>query len=179
MVSPGEKAAGIVEKLTKVDILDFFIKYIGPSSSHRSKFSVHAHSHIKPGTTTNFSIAASKVFLQDLKAAQVPVNEPQYHGLAKAEPSVDAAVGFWDQYLGKLPNISKEKKTELLGRIKELGKLHPVEKKANTEGKLKEGTVVIDDLTTFRKGLGLSKPVKAVIPLVVEEIPSDGVNPKL
>jgi insulysin len=168
-----------VETLTKVDIIDFFVKYISPSSPHRSKLSIHVNSQINAGATTNFSVAASKVFLQDLKAAEVPVNEPQYHALSKAEPSVDAVIGFWSPYLEKLPNVSAEKRNELLARVKELAKKHPMENKNSIEGKLKEGTVVIEDLAEFRKGLQMSNPATPVIPLVVEEMPPDGVSSRL
>jgi insulysin len=168
-----------VETLTKEDILDFFVKYISPSSPHRSKLSIHINSQIKPGATTNFSVAASKFFLQDLKAANVPVNEPQYHALSKAEPSVDAVIGFWSPYLEKVPNVSAEKRNELLAKVKELAKIHPMENKNNVEGKLKEGTIVIEDLAEFRKGLEMSKPVTPVIPLVVEEMSPDGMSSRL
>jgi insulysin len=169
----------MVETLTKVDILDFFIKYISPSSPHRSKLSIHMNSQIKPGTTTNFSVAASKVFLQDLKVAKIPVNEPQYHALSKAEPSVDTIISLWSQYLEKLPNVSAEKRNELLARVKELAKTHPTENTSSVEGKLKEGTIVIGDLPDFRKCLELSKPITPVIPLVVEEMSPDGMSSRL
>ncbi|KAG8828958.1 Insulinase (Peptidase M16), partial [Serendipita sp. 399] len=121
-----EKNARRIEQLTLEEMIEFYDAFIDPASTSRAKLSMHMHSQTKPSAKSNFSVAASKVFLEDLKEAQVPVDEAQYTALSKTEPSVDAVVGFWTKYLGTLASLSAEKRQRLLERIKEIAELHPV-----------------------------------------------------
>jgi insulysin len=171
----------LIEKFTLQDAVSFFETYIDPSSSSRTKLSIHMNSQVKPGSITNFSVAASKVYLEDLKAAQVPVNEAQYHALSKAEPSVDAVIGFWEPYLTKLPQVTQEKRDQLLQKVKQLAEQHPAAAQSDTtpSDKLRDDTIVVDDLAVFKKGLQFSKPATPVIPLEVTPVPIDNTPSKL
>lgn len=175
----GEKTASIVEGLILSDVLEFFSKYIDPASSTRSKLAMHIYSQVPASQTTNFSIAASETFLVDLKANQVPVDETQYRELSKAEPAVDTVVKFWDTYLSKLPNLPAERKVQLLERVDQLAKENPANTKWKSEGKLKEGVVLIEDLAKFKKSLQASAPARAVMALEVEEVPVLDVGSRL
>ncbi|PVF92439.1 hypothetical protein CPB86DRAFT_819632 [Serendipita vermifera] len=174
-----EKQANLIEQFSLQDVVGFFEKYIDPSSPSRAKLSIHMNSQVKPGSIANFSVAASKVYLEDLKAAQVPVDEAQYHALSKAEPSVDAVIGFWEPYLTKLPHVTQEKREQLLQRVKHLAAEHPAAQTDTTSDRLREDTIVVDDLAVFKKGLPLSKPATPVIPLEVTPIPLDNTPSKL
>ncbi|KAG8817090.1 Insulinase (Peptidase M16) [Serendipita sp. 401] len=160
-----EKNARRIEKLTLEDMVEFYNTYVDPESTSRAKLSMHIHSQSKPSTNSNFSVAASKVFLEDLKEAQVPVDEAQYTTLSKAEPSVDSVVGFWTKYLGTLATLTPERRQKLLDRIKELAELHPVKPVEGSSGVLKEGTIIVDDLQAFKKTLQMSRPTVSVIDL--------------
>jgi insulysin len=184
------KSAALVETLTLSDLQEFYAAYVDPRSKQRAKLSIHLHAHAKPASKTpagaapiKFSVEASNFFLVDLKAAQIPVDEPQYIALSKAEPPLDAVLQFWTTHLGNVPFISKEKRERLLERAKELAKLHPVgiqgAEDLTNKGRLLEGTIVVDDLETFKKGLPLSKVAVPVMALEVEEVPNDNVGPKL
>ena len=176
-LSAGEKNARRIEKLTLADIVDFYTSFIHPESQSRAKLSVHMHSQVKLSNGSNFSVAASEVFLERLKAAQVPVDEPQYQALSKAEPSIDAVIGFWTPYLNTLPTLTAQKRDELLGAIKTIAAEHPTGGNKDVSGKLREGTVVVEDIAAFKRGLAMSEPAKPVMELnpVLESQP----NPKL
>jgi insulysin len=184
------KSAALVETLTLSNLQEFYAAYIDPRSKQRAKLSIHLHAQAKPASKTpagaasiKFSVEASNLFLVDLKAAQIPVDEPQYIALSKAEPPLDAVLQFWGTHLGNVPFISTEKKEQLLERAKELAKLHPVgiqgtEDLAN-KGQLLEGTIVVDDLKAFKKTVPVSNMAVPVMALEVEEVPSDNVGPRL
>lgn len=171
----------MIETITLPEMIEFYDKVINPSSPSRTKLSIFMNSQVKPGTTSKFSVAASQELLKDLKSAQVPVDEVQYANLSKSEPPVETALGFFSQYLDKVPFVSQEKKTQLLERVKELARLHPVQTSPElvTEGKLKEGTIIIDDLVAFRKSLEMAKPARPVMSLEEEGIGSEVVESKL
>ena len=184
------KSAAIVETLTLSDLQEFYAVYIDPRSRQRAKLSIHLHAQAKPASKTppgtasmKFSVEASNLFLVDLKAAQIPVDEPQYIALSKAEPPLDAVLQFWTTHLGNVPFISKEKREQLLERAKELAILHPVGMQgaddSMNKGRLLEDTIVVDDLKTFKKQLPLSEVAVPVMALEVEEVPSDNIGPKL
>jgi insulysin len=151
--------------------------------------SIHLHAPAKPARKTpaaaaiKFSVEASNRFLVDLKAAQIPVDEPQYISLSKAEPPLDAVLQFWTTHLRNVPFISIEKREQLLERAKELAKLHPVgvqgAEDLTNKGQLLEGTIVVDDWGSFKKTFPLSKVAVPVMALEVEEVPSDNIGPKL
>jgi hypothetical protein len=143
------------------------------------------NSQVKPAETTippvKFSAGAADALLKDLKAAQIPVDEAQYAALSKSEPPLDVAVEFFKQYMSQIPSIPSEKKTQFLERIKELAKLHPAQSASEplSQGKLKEGTIIIEDLAAFRKSLEGAKPAKAVMSLEEEGLSSEVAEPKL
>lgn len=178
-----------MESLTLSDMQGFYSTYIDPSSTQRAKLSIHMHAQAKPkasegaGVSDKFSVEASNAFLVDLKAAQIPVDEPQYIALSKAEPPLQAVLQFWTMHLDKVPFINKAKKEQLLARARELASKHPVSASTaegvTTNGGLKEGTIIIEDLAKFKKGLQLSKPAVPLMSLEVEEVPVDNVGPKL
>ncbi|KIM22228.1 hypothetical protein M408DRAFT_333007 [Serendipita vermifera MAFF 305830] len=183
------KSAALIENLTLSDIQEFYAAHIDPNSKQRAKLSIHVHAHAQAAATKaadkpiKFSVAASNAFLVDLKSAQVPVDEPQYLALSKAEPPLDAVLQFWTMHLGQVPFISNEKKEHLLARAKELALQHPVAAPAvgdaPSTGKLRDGTIVIGDLMEFKKGLQLFKPATPVMGLEVEEVPADSVGSRL
>ena len=138
--------------------------------------SVHAHPQAKP--TAQFSIAASQIFLEDLKSRDVPVDEAQYTKLSAAEPPVEAIKKFWTPYLTNLPTLPKESVTLLLARIDELARLHPVAN-ADEDNSLPSDVVVIRDLAKWKTTLELSP---APIPYSGPDVEQDSegtVSPKL
>jgi len=183
------KSASLVEKLTLEDILEFYATYIDPRSEKRAKLSIHLHAQAKPGgkdqgiSPVRFSVEASNAYLVDLKAAQVPLDEAQYIALSKAEPPLEVVLQFWTGHMMSVPFISKEKRGQLLERAKELAALHPVAAQSGdgllNKGRLLEGTIVVESLAEFKKGLPLSKPAVPVMALEVEQVPSDNVGSKL
>lgn len=149
----GERQAQLVEKLTLNDVLDFYDTFLLPTSSTRSKLSIHAHPKAK--STAQFSKAAAQVFLEDLKSRSVPVDEAEYTKLSAAEPPVEAVKKFWTPYLANLPTLPQESATFLLARIGELARLHPVAK-ADEDHSLPPDVVVIGDLAKWKTTLELS-----------------------
>lgn len=168
-------------------MIEFYDTFINPSSPNRTKLSIFMNSQVKHGTTAppvKFSVAAAEELLKDLKAAQIPVDEVQYAALSKSEPPLDNALAFFGQYMDKIPFITPEKKTQFLERVKELARLHPGPNALNaseplSEGKLREGTIIIEDLAAFRKSLEGARPAKAVMSLEEEGLSSEVAEPKL
>lgn len=172
----GERQARLIENLTLKDVLEFYDAFLLPSSPTRSKLSIHAHPQAK--STTQFSVTASQVFLEDLKSRGVPVDEAEYTKLSAAEPSLEAVKAFWTPYLSNLPTLPKESATSLLARIDDLVQLHPVTK-AGEDGSLPSGVVVIGDLAKWKTTLELSP---APIPYSGPDVEQDyegAASPKL
>lgn len=158
------------------EVQELFINYIHPDAQNRAKISIHLSSQVKP--TLNFSVAASKVFLAHLKEHKVPVDEPRYHELSKAEPSVEAVKAFWAPYLGQLPMISAETKAKLLSKVEELAKAHPTEEAIDIPADVTIDATPIKDLATFKQSLVMSAAPIPVFPLEVEAV-ADSTTPKL
>jgi insulysin len=152
MVCLGERQAQLIEKLTLNDVLEFYDAFLLPSSSTRSKLSIHAHPKAKD--LAQFSVVASQVFLEDLKSRDVSVDDAQYTKLSAKEPSVEAVKTFLAPYLSTVP---EESTTSLLARIDELARLHPVVK-ADEDSSLPSDVVVIGDLAKWKTALELSPP---------------------
>ena len=172
----GERQAQLIENLTLNDVLEFYDAFLLPSSSTRSKLSIHAHPRVKP--TAQFSVAASQVFLEDLKSRDVPVDEAEYTKLSAAQPPVEAVKEFWTPYLSNLPTLPKESATLLLARIDELARLHPVAK-GDENSSLPSDVVVIGNLAKWKNTLELSP---APIPYSGPDVEQDfegTVSPKL
>lgn len=124
------------------------------------------NSQVKPEPIPKFGLAAFEAFLRELELAQIPVEKLDYASLPKADPPVDTAVEFFSQYVGKMGTISEDRKTQLLDKVKELAKVHPVTSSGEQEeGKLREGTIIIEDLATFKQSLEKVKPTTSNISL--------------
>lgn len=172
----GERQARLIEKLTLNDVLEFYDAFIVPTSPTRSKLSIHAHPKAK--SSTQFSKAASQLFLEDLKSRGVPVDEEQYTKLSAAEPSVEKVKEFWTPYLSSLSTLPKESATLLLARIDELSLLHPAAK-TDEDSSLPSNVVVIGDLAKWKSTLQLSPAPIAYSGPDVEQDSEGAMSPKL
>ena len=143
----GEREAQLIETLTLNDVLDFYDTFLLPTSSTRSKLSIHAHPKAK--STAQFSKVAAQIFLEDIKSWDVPVDEAEYTKLSATEPSVEAIKKFWTPYLSDSPAL-----TLLLARIDELAQLHPVVKA--DDNSLPSDVVIIGDLAKWKTTLQLT-----------------------
>ncbi len=175
-LSVGERQAQLIEKLSLNDILEFYDALILPTSTTRSKLSLHAHP--KPKSSAQFSKAASQSFLEDLKSRGVPVDEEQYTKLSAAEPSVENVKKFWTPYLSNLSTLPQESATLLLARIDELSLLHPAAK-TDENNSLPSNVVVIGDLAKWKTTLQLSPPPIPYSGPDVEQDSEGTMSPKL
>ena len=148
----------ILRKSSLEDVVKFFDAYVHPDSATRRKLSVHMHSQSVPSTPgVKFSVAASEAFLTMLKKHGIPVDEPQYRELSKAEAPLEAVQGFWTATLEQTPGLEKADKEKLLNAIEELARLHAVGVEVVDGGKaeLRKSAVMIEDIARFKAGLSL------------------------
>lgn len=149
----------VLRKASLDDVLTFFNAYVHPDSATRRKLSVHLRSQNVPSQPgMKFSVAASEAFLSMLKGEGIPVDEPQYRELSKAEPPVEAVRAFWTDFLAKAPGLKSDDKDRLLSAIEELARTHPMEEVQVVEGgkvELRKDTVVIEDIAKFKASLPL------------------------
>lgn len=157
----GAVDAEILANVSKQDVLDLFMTYIHPSSTLRSKLSVHMRADTAP--PPKFSVAASEAYLTALKAQGVEVQEDEYRKLSAAEPPVPAVKAFWTNHFGTLPNLSAETAQKLLFSIDRLAKEHAVvSSETVTEGKLSDSVTHIQNMSLFKAGLTVSKAATPV-----------------
>lgn len=117
------------------------------------------HSQSVPTTpNVRFSVAASEAFLSMLKDHGVPVEEQEYRALSKAEPPLESVQGFWNTTLASMPGLDSANKQKLLDAIEELAHSHPMDRVELVNGgqaELRKGTVMIEDIASFKASLPL------------------------
>lgn len=147
----GDLEADIVKSLSKDDVLSFFMAYVHPDSPTRSKLSVHLCSQKSP--SPRVSLKAAQVLLAHFKAAGIPVKEAEFNAAAKLQLSTDVHQAAWRDYFEKDdPAFDKKIAAELVDLIAKVAKQYPLEDDS-VDGKLKDGTVYIDNMAALKSRL--------------------------
>jgi insulysin len=143
----GDNDARVLEKVTKDDIISLFLSRVHPSSSTRSKLSVHLRSQKPP--PPRMSAAAVEAFEALLK-------RPELAGRWKEElagdetPIVDDFRKYWE---------SQDIEPEILAAIPDLVVKYPMERQAARM----EGVTYIEDVEAFKKSLEISEESRPLV----------------
>ncbi len=162
---PGDKDAEVLKAVTKDSVIHLFNKYIHPSSSTRSKISIHLQSQY---TGVKFDANQAMPLVQSFITKGVPVSQESLQQLMATSPSLEVVQGFARQALEAAEGLSETDRKELEGGVAALGNAQV----ANGDEQavvLRDGNVIITDIESLKASLRPSKAAQPVIPLKVEE----------
>ncbi|KAH8732027.1 Metalloenzyme, LuxS/M16 peptidase-like protein [Phaeosphaeriaceae sp. PMI808] len=163
-----------LDKLTKKDMVDFYKHFISPSSSKRSKLSVHLQAQSKPKELTfeqkkESSIAALKVILAEHK---IDAKQEELQSSINDTASVDAIPDAVSTYLSSVLKLEANMVEKVLDETKAaLGVADsglPAEPEVlNKTADIESVTdalhpVLIKDMHTFKAGMQVSAGVRPV-----------------
>jgi insulysin len=138
--------------------VQLFIARIDPSSSTRSKVSVHLRAQKAQPKRT--SIEALDAFDAVLRSADARLNDEHSGWRAEiasdneTEPLASAVSEYWRKKF-EASEIASEEQQRLLAELERVVRENP--SSADDEGKLAEGAVVIEDPKTFKAGLKVAE----------------------
>ncbi len=160
----GKKDSILLQTVTKAEVLSLFTDFIDPTSSRRSKLSVH----MKPTRPAlrGFSFAAAQGFITLLRSHSVSVDEEQYLELSGRESSLAEVKAHWaDVLLGSnratdpdKRQLNEANKQKLLAGLEELVERHPA--LGDEKFELSPSVVFVTNPEEFKSKLRLSSPVK-------------------
>lgn len=139
------KDAVELEKATKEEVVEIFMRHIHPSSETRRKLSIHLCSQVQG---PKFDPASAMPIIQKLGEKGVPIPQEQVVQLMASNPGLEQVQGFAKQVLSQVP-LSEADKTEILGMVAALG---VAEEK---EVPIRAGNVFINDIVEWKAGLNL------------------------
>ncbi|KZT61593.1 hypothetical protein CALCODRAFT_491143 [Calocera cornea HHB12733] len=163
-------------KLTKQDVIDFFMQHIHQSSSTRAKLSVHMRSKGKGAAVPKFTMDAAKALLPTLKEHNLPIQEDQYFALSTPEPPLSAVTEFMQGFMASV-QLPKDAAKEVMSALNKAARDHPAKAApAADDVKLSADAVLIEDVPTFQAGLLQSKAALPV-PQIDLDIPAKNGTP--
>lgn len=152
---PGTIDADELKKVTRQDVIRLFMAKIHPASRDRSKLSLHMQSQKAPGTRVSYT--AALIYLKAVKAKDIYVDEPIFHGFMKTEPPLEFVRSFWaGHFRTLLPDLSQNDAEELIKTLERAVRIHPPTN-VDDQGRLSEDAVLVRDMTAFKAGLMMSK----------------------
>lgn len=147
--------AARLANITKDDVQALFATYIDPTSSTRSKLSVHMRPQKAPAK--KFSLPAAQAFLVSLRTAGAFVeDEEAFLTQCSDEPTVSSIKEKWERTL-KEQNLPAE---ALLAELDQLAETYPALGQGHVD--LHPKTTFVTDMNSFRNSLkatGFAKPV--------------------
>ncbi|EJU00764.1 insulin-degrading enzyme [Dacryopinax primogenitus] len=147
-------------KLTKQDVIDFFMEHVHQSSPTRAKLSVHMrsrHANKSGAAPARFTMDAAKALLPTLKEYKLPIEEDQYFALSAPEPPLAAVTEFMQGFLASI-QLHEDEVHKVMAALEQAAKDHPAKSvEGEAEFKLSPSAVIIDDVPTFQAGLVLCK----------------------
>ncbi|TCD63541.1 Insulinase (Peptidase M16) [Steccherinum ochraceum] len=152
----------VLKTITKQDILDFFMKYIHPSSPTRAKISVH----MKSGKPRPKKVdAAALPVMAELASSRGVTNIPEAWTeelTADGEALLDPVVAFWKDLLAKDGSgVSSDAAPALLADISAVADKYPAA--SQREGAIPESVTVLTDMEVLRARLLPSSPPKPTV----------------
>ena len=147
----GSKDVAELATVTKDEVLALFLSHVHPSSTTRSKLSVHSRS--QQPRPKHVSIAAAEAFERLVQEAGIAVDGISWREdfAADAEPLASDFTKHWEG----------EAVEKLLVALPELLEMHPA--RADSEGALRDGVIHIEDPKAFRASLKVSEPPKPLV----------------
>ena len=165
----GQRQTDIVnlKSSTKQDVLDLFMSRVHPSSSTRSKLSVHMRSTFRGMV---FDVASAQPLIEGFAKHGVAIDEASVQALLANAPPLKDVKAFANSAIAQAVagGLSEEGKKDLeclVGGLKE--KEGGIKSDAD-DVQLRAGNVFIEDIHKFKAGLIPSKAAYPVEPLKVE-----------
>jgi insulysin len=162
--------AEFLKTISKPDLISFFMQHVHPSSPTRAKLSVHMQSQKPP--VKHVSEAAAGMFATMLQEAGLllPSSDINWREgvMEHGAPSVPDFLKFWGTSLSAQagpqtqPDPEKVAKAkEIFEKLLELLARYPDE--GDSEGKLREDVVLIEDVKKFKDGLEVTDLPKPLV----------------
>lgn len=158
-----------IAKTTKEEVVDLFMKYIHPSSTSRSKLSVHLNSTAAP--SLRFSSKAVDALEQAVNAQGLPVPKEAFDALRAQQPAIETVKDMASGAMAQSPTpLPAEAVKQMLGLVDSLAAQFPYTDGAAVEKKLEQVKKVesaipaeeVKDATSFKARLN---PSKAAVPV--------------
>jgi len=161
-----------IREITKNEMIDFYNKYIDPSSPGRSKVSVHLHAAAKPDSAEMKPVLA-KTISEQISKLGITVD---VQGLTAALADVDISKsdGILSAVVGHIEKTQKVAE-DTLSALKEQGQklmkgLPQFGGSANDAEDLGDfGEDITEDIASFKAGLEISRGARPVKPLEMFE----------
>ncbi|KAG5459003.1 MAG: Metalloenzyme, LuxS/M16 peptidase-like protein [Olpidium bornovanus] len=158
-----------LRKVTKDDLLAFFMEYIHPSSRTRSKISVHLRSQAPPKVAHVVVDAAQVISCLNAHGMTTPKAEDIEAAVAGGIENLEQSVR---QLMVNQDGVEEERLEALIKSVADLaaaGQPGPVVENTGVTGEeqneLPPGNVVIEDLVKFKADCALSRAPQPVVPL--------------
>lgn len=145
--------------ITKEDLIALFKRRVHHSSPERAKVAVHLKAQ-KP-RPKRMSEAAASAFAHSVEQTGVLVDHAKWREelFGHGEPLQTEVAAYWQRTLGD--SLSAESAKELLDTLPKHAEAVP--STSEYEGKLREGTAVVEDPKAYRSQSRLTDPPKPVI----------------
>ncbi len=156
----GDKDAAVLAKVSKQDIIDFFMRYVHPSSSTRRKLSIHLTSSYK-GAKLDQNKAQALVMAFKMK--NVTTSDSEMMALMGSSPSLQDIQAYGKKCLAATKDLSEMDRAALEKQVQDLG-----ESAGESEDvKVRSSNVVVKDIVRWKAEL---IPSKAATPLMDFEV---------
>ncbi|KAF8059523.1 Metalloenzyme, LuxS/M16 peptidase-like protein [Lyophyllum atratum] len=141
-----ESDAGLLKTLTKNDVLQFFLSHVHPTSSTRSKLSVHVVS--QKALPKRVSFAAFQAFRALLHEAKIDIHEIAWEECMGSDgnPLITNFIDYWREVF-----VTKGNLNGFLDAIPELVEKYPIDN--GSSGRFCSGSSCIEGLKGFKAGL--------------------------
>ncbi len=180
-----------IEKLSKQDVVDFFERYIRPSSSTRAKLSVHMQAQATAGTESPPELSEDQkpamltMIEQFLSSYEIAVDgdllRERFDSVDLAKSSPESMISTLEQYLVEDLKVDQAKTSSVIDTGRSLmstamikSGVQPVRTGLESEESKQSDTtadstgneaVMIDDVREFKAGLAVTAGARPVKPL--------------
>ncbi|KAJ9093848.1 hypothetical protein QFC21_006221 [Naganishia friedmannii] len=143
----------VLRSTTKQDIINLFMKFIHPSSSSRTKLSIHLDTQYKG---VKFDPQQAMPMIQAFMMNQVPVSQQKLFALMSTQPGVAEMQAFARECLAEASGLPEQNRTALTAMIDGLGGMVET---TDVSATIKGSNTIITDIASFKAKLEYSSVI--------------------
>ena len=160
-VVTGQENVEILKTLTKEELIALLKSHVHYTSTSRAKLAVHLKAQkTRPKRISEAAIAS---FTQSLEKKGISVDEAKWREelFSSGEPALTQAAAYWQQVLASEKALSEDEVKATLQTLPKFSEEAPA--LSDNEGKLREGTSIIEDPESYRSTLRLTDMPQPVV----------------